>query len=138
VLLFACVEYLSVSWNFSHSGGYRAPPVKKALGPAAGYTGATPGPLRWKLDQQGSFEETELQTIEPKQLSEESTANIGSIETPITDTWPSVIVPIQFYERLSVPHIVMEPNSVTSSGNSSIPTTVATTGEASPNFPSSV
>jgi hypothetical protein len=73
-----------------------------------------------------------------EQLLEESIANIGSIETPTTDTWPSVIVPIQFYERLSVPHIVMEPNTVTSSGNSSIPTTVATIGEASPNLPSSV
>jgi hypothetical protein len=32
----------------------------------------------------------------------------------------------------------MEPNTITSSGNSSIPTIVATTGEASPNLPSSV
>jgi hypothetical protein len=32
----------------------------------------------------------------------------------------------------------MEPNSVTSSGNSSIPITVATTGEASPNLPLSM
>ena len=32
----------------------------------------------------------------------------------------------------------METNAVTSSGNSSIPTTVATTGESSPNLPSSV
>jgi hypothetical protein len=97
-----------------------------------------PPPLRWKLDQQGSFEATELQTIEPEQLSEESITNIGLVETPTIDTWPSVIIPIQFYERLSVPHAVMEPNVVTSSRNSSIPTTVATTGEASPNLPSSV
>jgi hypothetical protein len=41
----------------------------------------------------------------------------------------------RLYKRLSVPNPVMEPNSVTSSGNSSIPITVATTGEASPNFP---
>jgi hypothetical protein len=97
-----------------------------------------PPPLRRSLDQQGSFEATGLQTIELEQLPEESTANLGLVETPTTDTCPTVIVPIQFYERLSVPHTVMEPNSVTSSGNSSIPTTVATTGEASPNLLSSV
>jgi hypothetical protein len=97
-----------------------------------------PPPLRRKLDQQGSFEATGLQTIEPEQLPEESTANLGSVETPTTDTWPQVIVPIQFYERLSVPHTAMATNVVTSSGNSSIPTTVATTGEASPNLPSTV
>jgi hypothetical protein len=57
------------------------------------------------------------------------------VETPTTDTWPQVIVPIQFYERMSVPHTVMEPNYVISYGNSYIPITVATTGEASPNFP---
>ena len=74
----------------------------------------------------------------PKQLPEESNANIGSVETPTTDTWPQVIVPIHFYERLSVPHTAMETNTITSSENSSIPTTVATTGEASPNLPSSV
>jgi hypothetical protein len=97
-----------------------------------------PPPLRWKLDQQSSFEATGLQTIVPEQLPEESIATLGSVETPTTDTWPLVIVPIQFYECLSVPHTVMEPNTVTSSGNSSIPTTIATTREASPNFPSSV
>jgi hypothetical protein len=94
-----------------------------------------PPPLRRKLDQRGSFEATGFQTIEPEQLPEESTANLGSVETSNTDTWPDIIVPIQFYERLSVPNPVMEPNSVTSSGNSSIPITVATTGEASPNLP---
>jgi hypothetical protein len=40
-------------------------------------------------------------------------------------------VPIQFYEHLSAPNPVMEQIS----GNSSIPITVVTTGEASPNFP---
>jgi hypothetical protein len=95
-------------------------------------------PLRQNLDQQGSFEATGLQTIVPEQLPEESTANLGSVETPTTDTWPQVIVPIQFYERLSVPHTTMETNVVTSSRNSSIPTTVATTGEASPNLSSSI
>jgi hypothetical protein len=94
-----------------------------------------PPPLRRKLDQRGSFEATGFQTIEPEQLPEESTANLGVVETPSTDTWPDIIVPIQFYERLSVPNPVMEPNSGTSTGNSSIPITVATTGEASPNLP---
>jgi hypothetical protein len=47
-------------------------------------------------------------------------------------------VPIQFYERLSVPHIDMATNVVTSSGNSSIPITVATIGESFPNLPPSV
>jgi hypothetical protein len=94
-----------------------------------------PPPLRRKLDQRGSFEATGFQTIEPEKLQEESTANLGVVETPSTDTWSDIIVPIQFYERLSVPNPVMEPNSVTSSRNSSIPITVATTGEASPNLP---
>jgi hypothetical protein len=94
-----------------------------------------PPPLRQKLDQQGSFEAIELPTIEPEQLPEESTTNIGLVETSNTDTWPQVIVPIQFYECLSMPHTVMATNVVTSSGNSSIPITVATTGEASPNLP---
>jgi hypothetical protein len=95
-------------------------------------------PLRWKLDQQGSFEAIGLQTIEPEQLLEESTANLGSVETPTTDTWLQVIVPIQFYKILSVPHTSMATNVVTSSGNYSIPITVATTREAYPNLLSSV
>jgi hypothetical protein len=94
-----------------------------------------PPPLRRKLDQQGSFEATGLPTIEPEQLPKESTTNLGLVKTSTTDTWPQVIVPIQFYERLSVPHTAMATNVVTSSGNSSIPITVATTGEASPNLP---
>jgi hypothetical protein len=92
-----------------------------------------PPPLRRKLDHQGSFEATGA--FEAEQPPEESTANIGLVETSNTDTWPDIIVPIQFYERMSVPNPVMEPNSVTSSGNSSIPITIATTGEASPNLP---
>jgi hypothetical protein len=92
-------------------------------------------PLRRKLDQRGSFEATGFQTIEPKQLPEESTANIGSVETSNTDTWLDIIVPIQFYKCLSAPNPFMEPNSITSSGISSIPITVATTGEVSPNLP---
>jgi hypothetical protein len=91
-------------------------------------------PLRRRLDQQGSFKATGFQTIEPEQISKESIANLGSVETPTTDTWLQVIVPIQFYERLSVPHTSMATNAVTSSGNSSIPIIVVTTGEASPNL----
>jgi hypothetical protein len=90
-----------------------------------------PPPLQRKLDHQGSFEATGA--FEPEQPLEESTANLGVIETPNTDTWPDIIVPIQFYESLSVPNPVME--QITSSGNSSIPITVTTTGEASPNLP---
>jgi hypothetical protein len=95
-----------------------------------------PPPLRWKLDQRGSFEATGFQTIEPEQLPEESTTNLGSVETSNVDTWLDIIVPIQFYEHLSAPNPVME--QITSTGNSSIPIVVATTGEASPNLPSSV
>jgi hypothetical protein len=94
-----------------------------------------PPPLRRKLDQQGSFEATGLPSIEPGQHLEESTANLGLVETSTIETWLQVIVPIQFYESLSVPHTAMATNAVTSSGNSSIPITVATTGEASPNLP---
>jgi hypothetical protein len=97
-----------------------------------------PPPLRRRLDQQGSFEATRLQTIEPEQLPEESIANLSSVETSTTDTWPQIIVLIQFYKILSVPHTAMATNVVTSSGNSSIPMTVVTTGEASPNLPPSV
>jgi hypothetical protein len=97
-----------------------------------------PPPLRQKLDQRGSFEETRFQTIEPKQLLEESAANLGSVETSKTDTWLDIIMPIQFYERLSAPNPVMDPNSVTSTGNSSISIIVATTGDASPYLPLSI
>jgi hypothetical protein len=61
--------------------------------------------LRKKLDQQGSFEATELQAIVPDQHLKESTildleANaLGSVETPTTDFLAPYIIPIQFYER---------------------------------------
>jgi hypothetical protein len=70
---------------------------------------------------------TGLQTFVPEQLLEESTTNLGSVETPNTDILASFIVPIQFHERQTMPHTAMETNDVTSSGNSSIPITVATT-----------
>jgi hypothetical protein len=71
-------------------------------------------------------------------LDLEATA-LGPVETPTTDFLAPFIVPIQFYERQTVSHTTMETNVVTPSGNSSIPTTVVTTGElSSPNPPSSV
>jgi hypothetical protein len=90
-----------------------------------------PPPLRRKLDQRGSFEATGFQTIEPAQPLEGSAANLGLVETSNVDSWLDIIVPIQFYEHLSAPNPVMEQIS----GNSSIPITVVTTGEASPNLP---
>jgi hypothetical protein len=104
-----------------------------------------PPPLRRKLDQQGSFEATRLQTIVPEQPLEESiildleATTLGPIETPTTDFLAPFIVPIQFHERQTVSHTTMETNAVTPSGNSSILTTVVTTGEISfPNPPSMV
>jgi hypothetical protein len=88
-------------------------------------------PLRRKLDHLGSFEATGA--FDPEQPPEESTANLGLVETSDADFGPDIIVPIQFYERLSAPNPVME--QITSSGTSSIPITVVTTGEASPNLP---
>ena len=61
-----------------------------------------PPPLRQKLDQQGSFEATGLQTFMPKQLLKESTVldlqttALGSVQTPTTDILAPFIVPIQF------------------------------------------
>jgi hypothetical protein len=64
----------------------------------------SPPPLRWKLDQQGSFEAVGLQTIVPEQPLEESTilnletTALGSVETPTTDILAPFIVSIQFHE----------------------------------------
>jgi hypothetical protein len=55
--------------------------------------------------------------------------SIGLVKTPTADFLVPFIVPIQFYERQIVLHTTMEKNVVTPSGNSSIPTTVVTTGE---------
>jgi len=80
----------------------------------------------------------------PEQLPEESTilnleaADLGSVETPTTNILAPFIGPIQFHELQTVPHIAMEKNVVTSSGNSSIHTIIATIGESSPNLPSLV
>jgi hypothetical protein len=62
----------------------------------------------------------------------------GLFETPTTDILAPFIVPIQFHEHQTVPHTAMETNAITPFGNYSIPITVATTGESSPNLPSSV
>jgi hypothetical protein len=102
----------------------------------------TPPPLRRKLDQQGSFEVTGLQTIVPEQPPEESTildleaTTLGLVETPTTDFLALFIIPIKFYERQTVSHTTMETNVVTPSGNSSIPTTVVTIGDLSSPNPS--
>jgi hypothetical protein len=88
-----------------------------------------PPPLRRKLDHRGSFEATGA--FDPEKPPEESTANLGLVETSNADSWLDIIVPIQFYECLSAPNPVMEQIS----GNSSIPITIVTTGEASPNLP---
>jgi len=63
---------------------------------------------------------------------------LGLVETPTTDFLAPFIVPIQFYECQTVFHIEMETNDVTSFGNSSIPTTVVTTGDFSPPNPLSL
>jgi hypothetical protein len=94
-----------------------------------------PPPLRRKLDHQGSFEATGA--FDPEQPPEESTANLGLVETSNTDIWTPVIVPVRFTEFLPGPHTAMATNATTSSGNSSVPITVVTTGDASPNLPSS-
>jgi hypothetical protein len=95
-------------------------------------------PLGWKLDQQGYFEATGLQTIVPEQppeeltiLNLESTA-LGSIETSTTVILAPFIVPIQFHACQAVPHTAMEKNVVTSSGNSLIPTMVVTVRKTGP------
>jgi hypothetical protein len=76
--------------------------------------------------------------FDPEQPPEESTANLGLVETSNTDIWTQVIVPVRFIKFLPGPHTAMAKNATTSSGNSSVPITVATTGEASPNLPSAV
>jgi hypothetical protein len=93
-----------------------------------------PPPLRRKLDHLGSFEATGA--FNSEQPPEESTANFGLVETPDADFGPDVIISIQSYERLLSPNPVME--QIISTGTSSIPLTVVTTGEASPNLPSVV
>jgi hypothetical protein len=100
-----------------------------------------PPPLRQKLDQQGSFEVTGSQEIVPDQHPEESTIldlgakAFGLVETSTTDLSAPTIVLIHPYECQTVSHATMETNVVTPSGNSSIPTTVVTTGDFPPPNP---
>jgi hypothetical protein len=63
-------------------------------------------------------------------------ANLGAVETSNTDFGPDVIISVQSYERLFSLNPVME--QIISTGTSSIPITVVTTGETSPNLPSVV
>jgi hypothetical protein len=80
----------------------------------------------------------------PDQPLEESTildleeTTLGPIETPTIDFLAPFIVPIQFHECQTVLHTTMETNAITPSRNSSIPTTVVTTGEISSPNPSSL
>jgi hypothetical protein len=93
-----------------------------------------PPPLRRRLDHLGSFEATGA--FDPEQPPEESTANLGLVETSDTDFGPDVIISVQSYKRLLSPNPVME--QIISTRTCSIPITVITTGEASPNLPLSV
>jgi hypothetical protein len=93
-----------------------------------------PPPLRRRLDHLGSFEATGA--FDPEQPPEATTANLGAVETSDTDFGPDVIISVESYERLLSPDPVME--QIISTGTSSIPITVVTTGEASPNLPSVV
>jgi hypothetical protein len=90
-----------------------------------------PPPLRRRLDHLGSFEATGVFDLE--QPPEATTANLGAVETSHTDFGPDVIISVESYERLLSPDPVME--QIIPTGTSSIPTTVVTTGEASPNPP---
>jgi hypothetical protein len=93
-----------------------------------------PPPLRQRLDHLGSFEAT--RAFNPEHPPEESTTNLGAVETSDTDFGPDVIISVQSYERLFSPNPVME--QIISTGTSSIPITVVTTGETSPNLSSVV
>jgi hypothetical protein len=93
-----------------------------------------PPPLRRRLDHLGSFEATGA--FDPEQPPEATTANLGAVETSDTDFGPDVIISVEAYERLLSPDPVME--QIIPTGTSSIPITVVTTGEASPNLSSVV
>jgi hypothetical protein len=93
-----------------------------------------PPPLRRRLDHLGSFEATGA--FDPEQPPEATTANLGAVETSDTDFGPPVIISVEAYERLLSPDPVME--QIIPTGTTSIPITVVTTGEASPNLSSVV
>jgi hypothetical protein len=93
-----------------------------------------PPPLRRRLDHLGSFEATGA--FDPEQPPEATTTNLGAVETSDTDFGPPVIILVEAYERLLSPDPVME--QIIPTGTTSIPITVVTTGEASPNLSSVV
>jgi hypothetical protein len=78
------------------------------------------------------------QTPEESNILDLEATALGPVETSTTDFLAPFIVPIQFYECQTVLHTTMETNVVTPSRNSSIPTTVVTTGELSPPNPPSL
>jgi hypothetical protein len=77
----------------------------------------------------------------PEQHPEETTIldlgekALGPYETPTTDLYTPIIVPIHPYKCQTVLHTTMETNAATSSGNSSISTMVVTTGDLPPPNP---
>jgi hypothetical protein len=75
------------------------------------------------------------QHLEESTILDLGVNSLGPVETPTTEFLAPFIVPIQFYERKTMSHTSMETNAITPSRNSSIPTTVVTTGEASPPNP---
>jgi hypothetical protein len=103
-----------------------------------------PPPLRRNLDQQGSFEATGSQEIVSDQHTEESTIldlgakAFGLVETSTANILAPTIILIHPYECQTVLHTTMETNIVTPSRNSSIPTTVVTTGAFPPPNPPSL
>jgi hypothetical protein len=133
-----------VSLIFSHSGGSRALWSRRLLGLPSITLEPPPPPLRRKLDQQGSFEETRSQETMPNQHPEEPTISdlgvesLGPPETPTTDLSVPIIIQIYPYGRQTVSHATMETNVATSYGNYSIPTMVVTTGGVPPPNPPSV
>jgi hypothetical protein len=108
--------------------------------------------LRRKLDQQGSFETIGLQETMPNPSSreehlilEEPTISYLGEEAPgpykplNIDLSTPVVIQVYSYECLIVSQATMEPNTVTSSRNSHIPSmTVTIVGVPPPNQPSLV
>jgi len=79
------------------------------------------------------------QHLEEPTISDLGVEALGPPETPTTDLSMPIILHIYPYRLQTVSHAAMETNAATSSGNSSIPTSVVTTGGVPPsNPPSSV
>jgi hypothetical protein len=94
-----------------------------------------------KLDQQGSFEVTgSHETVLDQHPKEMTILDLGEkalvpSKTPAIDISSPIIIRIYSYECQTLSHVAMETNAATSSGNSSIPTTVVTTGDIPPPNP---